>query len=103
MSQTIASIARTIAPAMATSLFSFSVEHHLLGGYAVYAFLFVLSCFAVMLALRLPHRPRPVWEVEEMEGEEVIDLVLVNEQRTSIYPLPERGDVRDVDGLDEGL
>ena len=56
-----------------------------------------------MLALRLPHRPRPVWEVEEIEGEEVIDLVLVNEQRTSIYPLPERGDVRDVDGLDEDL
>jgi len=86
---------------MATSLFSFSVEHQLLGGYAVYAILFVLSCFALLLALRLPNRPRPVWEVEEEEEEEGIDLDLMNERRTStsIYPLSERGALHDVDGL----
>ncbi|KAF5379817.1 hypothetical protein D9615_005697 [Tricholomella constricta] len=59
LSQTTVSIARAIGPAMATSLFSVSVEHNLMGGYAVYAILFVLSCFAIMLARRLPHQ---MWE-----------------------------------------
>jgi len=59
LSQTTVSIARAIGPAMATSLFAVSVEHNLLRGYAVYAILFVLSCFAVLLGLRLPHE---MWE-----------------------------------------
>lgn len=59
LSQTTVSIARAIGPAMATSLFSISVEHNLLGGYAVYAILIVLTCFAVLLAMRLPET---MWE-----------------------------------------
>ena len=57
LSQTAACIGRIFAPAMATSMFSFSVEYNLLGGYAVYAFLFSLSCFAIVLARRLIHKP----------------------------------------------
>ena len=59
LSQTTVSIARTVAPAVAASLFSFSVERHLLGGYAVYAVLFVLSGSAVLLAFGLPSQRRP--------------------------------------------
>ncbi|RDB26103.1 Efflux pump azaL [Hypsizygus marmoreus] len=59
LSQTTVSIARAIGPAMATSLFSVSVEHNLLGGYAVYAILLVFSSFAVFLGLQLPHE---MWE-----------------------------------------
>jgi len=61
----IVSAARIMAPVIATSLFSFSVEHNFLGGYGVYAVFFVLSCFAAILALRLPHKPRPAWEGSE--------------------------------------
>jgi len=59
LSQTTVSIARAIGPAMATSLFAASVEHNLLGGYAVYAILFAASCFAILLALCLPDK---IWE-----------------------------------------
>lgn len=54
LSQTTVSIARAIGPAMSTSLFSVSVEHNLLGGYAVYAILFGFSCLAILLAMQLP-------------------------------------------------
>ena len=54
LSQTTVSIARAVGPAMASSLYSFSVQHNLLGGYAVYAIMFILSCFAALLAQRLP-------------------------------------------------
>ena len=57
LAQTAASIGRIVGSAMATSMFSFSVEHNLLGGYAVYAFLFSLSCFAIVLARHLIHEP----------------------------------------------
>jgi len=65
LSQTAVSIARMIAPSMSTSLFSFSVERNLLGGYAVYAVFSFLSCFALWLAMSLPHEVRPAWEGEE--------------------------------------
>ena len=65
ISQTAVSIARIIAPSLSTSLFSFSVERNLLGGYAVYAILWLLSCFAVWFATSLPHGVRPAWEEEE--------------------------------------
>ncbi|KAJ7434864.1 major facilitator superfamily domain-containing protein [Mycena latifolia] len=48
-----------LGPAMATSLFSLSVEQNLLGGYAVYAVLFGLSALALTVATRLPAE---VWE-----------------------------------------
>ncbi|KAJ7812394.1 major facilitator superfamily transporter, partial [Mycena olivaceomarginata] len=59
LSQTSVAIARAIGPAMSTSLFSFSVQHNLLGGYLVYLVLFVLSGFALLLAVRLPLE---IWE-----------------------------------------
>ena len=62
LSQTSVSIARIMAPSLSTSLFSFSVERNLLGGYAVYAVFWLLTCFAVWVATRLPHEVRPAWE-----------------------------------------
>ena len=67
LSQTIISIASFIAPALSTSLFSFSVERNLLGGYGVYAVFSFLSCFSVWVAMRLPHDVRSAWEGEEPE------------------------------------
>jgi len=62
LSQTAVSMALIIAPSLSTSLFSFSVERNLLGGYAVYAVFLFLSCFAMWLAMSLPHEVRPAWE-----------------------------------------
>lgn len=55
-SQTTVSIARAIGPALTTSLYSLSVEHNILGGYAVYAILFTLSIFGLLLAMQLPDK-----------------------------------------------
>jgi len=65
LAQMIVSAARIMAPVISTSLFSFSLKHNILGGYGVYAVFFVLSCFASSIALRLPRRPRPIWEVSD--------------------------------------
>ncbi|TFK35576.1 major facilitator superfamily transporter [Crucibulum laeve] len=65
LSQSTVSVARAIGPAMATSLFSFSVQRNILGGYGVYALFACLSCFAVVLATRLPAQ---VWEEHEDES-----------------------------------
>ncbi|KAF8637710.1 hypothetical protein AX17_002632, partial [Amanita inopinata Kibby_2008] len=62
---TVAAITQAVAPTTATSLFSFSAKSNLFWGYAVYAVLFTLSCFSVLLALKLPNNTRPVWEVED--------------------------------------
>ncbi|KAG6807357.1 hypothetical protein H0H92_007876 [Tricholoma furcatifolium] len=63
LSQTAVSIIRAVGPALANSLFSVSVEHDLLWGYAVYAILFGFTVLAIGLALCLPHQ---VWtEVED--------------------------------------
>ncbi|KAF7375262.1 Major facilitator superfamily multidrug-resistance DHA1 sub-family [Mycena sanguinolenta] len=59
MSQTLVALARAIGPAMATSLFSFSVQHNILGGYMVYLVFVILSGFALVLA---KHLPAEVWE-----------------------------------------
>ncbi|KAJ7473389.1 major facilitator superfamily domain-containing protein [Mycena latifolia] len=59
LAQTAVSSAKAIGPAMATSLFSLSVEKNLLGGYAVYVILLALSALALLLATRLPAE---VWE-----------------------------------------
>ncbi|KAJ7486883.1 major facilitator superfamily domain-containing protein [Mycena latifolia] len=62
MAQTAVSSAKAIGPALATSLFSLSVEQNLLGGYAVYAVLLSISSLALLLAMRLPAE---VWEEVE--------------------------------------
>lgn len=64
LSQTTVSFARTIGPGLSTSLFSLSVEHNLLGGYAVYAIFFVFSGLALLLAAKLPHG---MWEEHDDE------------------------------------
>ncbi|KAG6906440.1 hypothetical protein DXG01_013923, partial [Tephrocybe rancida] len=66
LAQTTVSFARAAGPAMATSLFSLSVEHNLLGGYGVYTLFFVLSCLALRLASCLPHEMWP----EDSSGHE---------------------------------
>lgn len=62
LSQTTVSIARAIGPALSTSLFSYSVEMNLLGGYAVYVIFAILSYFALRLATCLPEK---VWDWED--------------------------------------
>ncbi|KAH7921308.1 MFS general substrate transporter [Leucogyrophana mollusca] len=56
MGQTLASIARAVGPAMATSLFAFSKERNVLGGNAVYVFLGILASGLVYLASCLPDK-----------------------------------------------
>ncbi|KAJ6491890.1 major facilitator superfamily domain-containing protein [Mycena sanguinolenta] len=63
LGQTSVSVARAIGPAFSTSLFAVSLERNLLGGYAVYAILGVISVCAVMLARRLPTE---LWEEEDL-------------------------------------
>lgn len=62
LSQTVVSVSRAIGPAFATSMFSLSVEHNILGGYGVYALFFVLSILALFLAVKLPEE---LWEEAE--------------------------------------
>lgn len=56
LSQTSVSIARALGPAMSTSLFAFSAEHGLLGGYAVYVVFILLTCFSLLSAAQLPDK-----------------------------------------------
>jgi len=69
LAQTTVSIARAVGPAMASSLYSISVQHNLLGGYAVYAIMFILSCFAVLLA---QHLPPDVWPEAEDDDDHTV-------------------------------
>lgn len=62
LSQTTVSFARAIGPAMATSMFSLSVQYNLLGGYAVYVFFIVLTLIAMLLVAHLPTR---VWDDDD--------------------------------------
>ena len=64
LSQMMVSISRAIGPAMSTSLFSFSVENNILGGFGVYVLFAVLSVLALRLATRLPSK---MWEQYEPE------------------------------------
>ncbi|KIJ65572.1 hypothetical protein HYDPIDRAFT_187328 [Hydnomerulius pinastri MD-312] len=55
MGQTLASIARAIGPALATSIYAFSKEYNLLGGNAAFIFLILLACaFRQFIASGLP-------------------------------------------------
>ena len=55
------SIMRTVGPATANSLFSFSIERGYLGGYFVYVILACLTCGALVVADMLPSK---VWTDE---------------------------------------
>ncbi|KAJ3565405.1 hypothetical protein NP233_g7653 [Leucocoprinus birnbaumii] len=61
LSQTTASIARALGPALSTSLFSFSVQYNILGGYGVYVLMTMFSLLALGLASFLPEC---VWDEE---------------------------------------
>jgi hypothetical protein len=62
IAQTTASVVRAIGPATSTSLFSLSVSHNLLGGYAVYLILMCIAAAAMLLAALLP---RKGWKDDE--------------------------------------
>src|SRR5436190_21587709 len=62
LAQTMASVARAVGPAGATSLFAYSVEYDLAGGYAVYAIFASLAVIAVVVGTMLPAKP---WTREE--------------------------------------
>jgi MFS family permease len=64
LAQTTASIARAIGPALASSLFSLSVEQNIVGGYGVFLLLGIISCALVRLGMGYPTEP---WEHEETE------------------------------------
>ncbi|KAF8220943.1 MFS general substrate transporter [Tricholoma matsutake] len=64
LSQTTVSIARAIGPALTTSLYSLSVEHKILGGYAVYTILFALSILGLLLGIQLPYK---MWEEHDKD------------------------------------
>ena len=51
-------MARAIGPALSTSLYSFSIEYNILGGYGVYAVLATLSIGAFVLSQQLPRKLR---------------------------------------------
>ncbi|KAF7964934.1 hypothetical protein HWV62_1611 [Athelia sp. TMB] len=58
LAQTVVSVVRAIGPAASTSLFAASVKHNLLGGYAVYLVLMVLSGLSLIVVARMP---RELW------------------------------------------
>ena len=57
LAQTAVPSASAVGPALSTSLFSFSVQYNMLGGYGVYIILTSLAGLAIPLAVQLPrHR-----------------------------------------------
>jgi len=59
LAHSVASVQRTIAPAVADWLFAFSIEKNVLGGNFVYVVLLVLVCVALYIAAKLP---RNMWK-----------------------------------------
>jgi hypothetical protein len=57
LSQTTASTVRAIGPALATSMFAYSVEHNLLGGYAVYLVMIAITLATSRFGAMLPVEP----------------------------------------------
>ena len=57
LAQTAVSSARAVGPALSTSLFSFSIQYNMVGGYGIYIILTSLAGLAIPLAVQLPrHR-----------------------------------------------
>ncbi|KAL1747285.1 major facilitator superfamily domain-containing protein [Schizophyllum fasciatum] len=54
VAQTFVSISRAVGPAMITSMYSYSLQHNVLGGNAVYVVLLVMCVLAIRLAFYLP-------------------------------------------------
>jgi hypothetical protein len=62
---TLVSIGRMLAPAMANSLLSFSIQHQILWGYAAYIVLIFLTIGGIGLASKLPRTLNSITTVEE--------------------------------------
>ncbi|KIY51665.1 MFS general substrate transporter [Fistulina hepatica ATCC 64428] len=62
MAQTVVSISRAVGPAISTSLFSFSLERNVLGGYMVYVVLLIISAVSLYLGSYLPAK---MWDEDE--------------------------------------
>lgn len=62
LAQTTVSTARAIGPALSTSLFSFSVQRNIFGGYGVYAIFTLFASLAIILSVQLPQQ---LWNREE--------------------------------------
>ncbi|KAJ7888283.1 major facilitator superfamily domain-containing protein [Mycena leptocephala] len=58
LSQMVGTISRSVAPSIASSLFSLSMKHNLADGYLVYIFLAGISLCALQCSLLLPRRLR---------------------------------------------
>jgi hypothetical protein len=54
LAQTVASVQRAVGPAITASLFSFSLENSIMGGYGVFYALTLCTLAALWLASRLP-------------------------------------------------
>lgn len=59
LSHVVASTVRAIGPALATSLFSLTMENNWLGGYAVYV---ILAGFAMVGSYVAKYLPHDVWQ-----------------------------------------
>lgn len=66
IAQTCISIVRAIGPVASTSLFSFSLQRNLLGGWLVYVVLVFVSALAL---LGTTYLPTEVWKVPEEREE----------------------------------
>jgi hypothetical protein len=55
LAQTVVSVQRSVGPAIAVWLFSFSLEKNIMGGYGVFYVLTLCTVAAIWLALQLPH------------------------------------------------
>ncbi|KAF8269709.1 major facilitator superfamily domain-containing protein [Lactarius quietus] len=62
LAQMMVSIQRTVAPAVSTSLFAFSLENNILGGNFAYIVLLATVCAGLWVALQLP---RTTWKLSE--------------------------------------
>ena len=63
LAQSVASIQRTVAPAVADWLFAFSIANNILGGNFVYIVILVLVCGGLYVAAQLPRR---MWARDEV-------------------------------------
>ncbi|KAI0270439.1 MFS general substrate transporter [Gloeopeniophorella convolvens] len=62
LAQTVASVQRSVGPAISASLFAFSLENNIMGGYGVFYALTALTFSAIWLATRLP---RDSWKLQD--------------------------------------
>ncbi|KAF8628986.1 hypothetical protein AX15_003609 [Amanita polypyramis BW_CC] len=56
MGQCVASIARSLAPSITSSLYALSLQHHLIGGHAVYCVLLVFVACGILFSFTLPNK-----------------------------------------------